>query len=199
MISMNTLTRIIEKYAVFEAEVMELTTRIYRSFCRICKGDCCRPEICAEANASPFLNRVRKHYNPNADFDPDFGWLTRAGCQLSVGRPPVCYQYFCDDIFDNGSTAEFRYAIKVLSNLVNYVGQNALNRRHIVELGTDSELNRVNLSRFKKRLNEAAAAFECVRSFLDGDKAKLTPTPILKTISHPPVDLPSGRFCSNPP
>jgi hypothetical protein len=115
-------------------------------------------------------------------------------CYDKADGTPVCYQYFCDAIFDNGSTAEFRYAIKVLSNLVNYVGKNALNRRHIVELGTDSELKRVNLARFEKRLSEAAAAFECVRSFIDGDKAKLAPTPILQTISRPSVDLPSGTL-----
>ena len=198
MISMNTLVKIIDKYAIFEAGVMALTTKIHRSFCRVCKGDCCRPEICAEVTTSHFLSRVRKRHNPNTDFDPDSGWLTRAGCQLPVGRPPVCYQYFCDAIFDNGSTPEFRYAIKVLSNLVNYVGKDALNRRHIVELGTESELKRVNLSRFEKRLSEATEAFACIRSFIDGDKTKLTPTPILKTISRPPVDMPSKRFCSNP-
>ena len=183
---MDTLAGIIEKYVAFEARVTSYSAKIYWSFCRVCSGDCCRPEICAEAVASPFLSHVRKHFVPEAIFDSTAGWLTEAGCKLPVGRPPVCHQFYCEAIFQNRATAEFRYAIKVLSNLVAYVGKNALGGRHIVELGSDSELRRVSFPRFEKHLDEAVTAFLYVCSIIDDDEAQRKPPAIIAKIGTPP-------------
>lgn len=85
-------------------------------------------------------------------------------------------------------TADFRYAVTILSNLVNHVGKKARGRKHIVELEDYSELKQINFPRFEKQLNEADIAFKLVRSFLDDDTAKLNRSPILKKISRPPSD-----------
>ena len=179
---MNTLSEIIEKYGAFEAEVSAYTNKIFQKRCSACDGACCRPEICEESLTSPFLKRLRQRFASDAVFSDDRGWLKPTGCALPVGRPTVCYQFFCDAIFENRQAAEFRYALTILSSLVNHVGKKALGGKHIVELRDSSELKRVNFTRFEKQLNEAARAFYIVRAYLEGNISVLTPSPILKKI-----------------
>ena len=183
---MNSLSKIFDSYAAFEDEVGIYITRICEKHYADCEGACCRAEICKESLTSPFLRRLRKRFASDAEYSDRRGWLVETGCALSVGRPPVCYQFFCDAIFDDRPTAEFRYAIMVLSNLVNHVGKKALGRKHIVELQESSELKRINFVRFERQLNEAKNAFKRVRAYLDGDVTKLDSLRILKKIYSPP-------------
>ena len=162
------------------------TKNIFQKSCSACDGACCRPEICEESLTSPFLKRLRQRFASNAAFSDGRGWLKSTGCALPVGRPPVCYQFSCDAVFKNQHSVEFRYAVNILSSLVNHVGKKAFGGKHIVELQDSSELKRVNIIRFEKQLNEAAKAFHLVRAYLDGDIAELNPSPILKKISAPP-------------
>ena len=183
---MDLLSKIIEDYAAFETEVRVYTSNIFQKYCTPCKGDCCRPEICEESFTSPFLERLRQRFASDAVFSDDCGWLKPTGCALPVGRPPACYQFFCDAVFEKRQKAESRYAVTILSSLINHIGKKALGRKHIVELQDSSELKRVNFARFEKQLNEAAEAFHLVRTYLDGDIAILNVSPILKKISAPP-------------
>ena len=75
--------------------------------------------------------------------------------------------------------ADFRYALTLLSNLVNHIGKKALGRKHIVELQEASELKRINFARFEKQLDEADAAFKRVRAYLDGDVVQLGASQVL--------------------
>lgn len=185
---MKSLSNIIETYAAFEAEVRAYSIKIYFDHCLACKGGCCKTEYCEESLSSSFLSRLRQHFVPGAIYDSGRGWLTPTGCALPVGRPPVCHQFLCDTILNMRPTADFRYAVTILSNLVNHVGKKARGRKHIVELEDYSELKQINFPRFEKQLNEADIAFKLVRSFLDDDTAKLNRSPILKKISRPPSD-----------
>ena len=184
---MNSLSKIFDSYAAFEDEVGIYITRICEKHYADCEGACCRAEICKESLTSPFLRRLRKRFASDAEYSDRRGWLVETGCALSVGRPPVCYQFFCDAIFDDRPTAEFRYAIMVLSNLVNHVGKKALGRKHIVELQASWELKRINFTRFEKQLKEADTAFKCIRVFLDNGIVELSPSPSLRKISLPPL------------
>ena len=120
---MNSLSRIIQKYAAFEAEVGAYTARIFRDHCSACKGGCCKPEYCEEALTSPFLRWLRQRFPSDAVYSDGRGWLTPTGCALPVGRPPVGYQFFCRTIQDAQPTAQSRNAIAILSNLVGHVGK----------------------------------------------------------------------------
>ncbi len=182
---MSSLSKIIEKYAAFEAEVNAYAVTIYLKHCSTCKGICCKPEYCEESITSPFLRRLRQHFVPDAVYDSKRGWLTKAGCALPVGRPPVCHQYLCDTILSMQPAADFRYALTLLSNLVNHIGKNARARKHIVELQEASELKRINFTRFEKQLDEADIAFKQVRVYLDGGVSKLGSLQDLKKISLP--------------
>jgi hypothetical protein len=186
---MNTLSKIIEKYAAFEAEVGACTAEILRNHCSVCKEVCCKPEFCAESISSPFLDRVRRHFAPDAVYDAVHGWLTPVGCALPVGRPPVCYQFICRTILDAQSTAQSRYAIAILSNLVGHAGKKALGRKHVVELEAAAQLKRINLSRIEKQLEEAVNAFSLVRAYFNGEIAELSPLPFLMKISTAPAVL----------
>ena len=197
---MNSLSKIIEDYAAFEAEVRGYIARICEKHYPVCDGACCRAEICMESLTSPFLRRLRKRFASDTLYSDRRGWLAETGCTLSVGRPPVCYQFFCDTIFDNRPTVEFRYAIMVLSNIVNHVGKKALGRNHIVELQESSELKRINFTRFERQLNEAKNAFKRVRAYLDGDVTKLDSLRILERIYSPPrAKLPAISFANKKP
>jgi hypothetical protein len=195
---MNSLSNIIKKYAAFEAEVRSYTTKIYRDHCSACQGMCCKPEFCEESLGSPFLDYVRRRFAPHVVYDAAHGWLTPAGCALPVGRPPVCYQFFCDTILDTQSSAQSRYAIAVLSNLVGHIGKRAAGHKHIVELEYSSELARINLHRFEKQINEAASAFNRVRAYLEGQIAEFSLSPALMKISAAPAALSSKRSGRSP-
>lgn len=183
---MDLLSKIIEDYAAFEAKIGAYTANIFQKYCSVCDGACCRPEICEESLFSPFLKRLRQRFASDAAFSDGRGWLKPTGCALTVGRPPVCYQFICDAVLQEPTAPEFRYAVMILSNLINHVGKNVLGCKHIVELQDSSELKRVNFTRFEKQLSEAAEAFHLVRTYLDGDIAALNVSPILKKISAPP-------------
>ena len=183
---MNLLTNIMEKYATFEAEVNAYAVTFYINHCGTCKGICCKPDYCEESITSSFLRRLRQHFMPDAVYDTERGWLRSAGCALPVGRPPVCHQYLCDTILNIRPGPDFRYALTLLSNLVNHIGKKALGRKHIVELQESSELKRINFTRFEKQLDEAHTAFKRMRAYLDGDVAKLDYLQDLKKICLPP-------------
>ena len=195
---MKTLSKIIEKYAAFETQVRIYCDRICRNYCSACKGVCCKPEYCAETLTSPFLRRIRQRFASDAVYSEARGWLTPTGCALPVGRPPVCYQFFCRTIQDAQPTAQSRFAIAILSNLVAHAGKKACGQKHIVELQDASQLKRVNLSRFEKQLNEAENAFMPVRAYLDGQIADLSPSPALTRISPAPAGLSPKRFRQAP-
>jgi hypothetical protein len=186
---MNMLSKIIDKYAVFEVDVRIYTERICHKHCSACRALCCKPEYCAEALTSPFLSRVRRRFAAAAVYDDGRGWLTPTGCALPVGRPPVCYQFFCATIKDAQPTAQSRYALDILSNLVAHAGKKVCGPKHIVELEDVSQLKRINMSRFEKQLDEAYSAFDLVRAYLDGAISELNPSPVLMKISTAPAGL----------
>ena len=170
---MNSLSKIVDAYAAFEADVRVYLSKICQGHYAVCEGACCRPEICMESVTSPFLRQLRQRFASDAVYSDRRGWLTQTGCALPGGRPPVCYQVFCQAVFSDRPTAESRYAIRVISNLVAHFGKKVLGRKHIVELQEASELKRINFTRFEKQLDEADTAFKRVHAYLDGDVARL--------------------------
>ena len=183
---MNSLSKIMEKYAAFEGEVRTYATRIYLNYCSDCMDVCCKPEYCDESRTSPFLNQIRQRYIPDAVYDSACGWLTKTGCALPVGRPPVCHQYLCDTILNIQPAPDFRYGLTLLSNLVNHIGKKAIGSKHIVELQETSELKRINFIRIDQQLDEADTAFKQIRAYLDGGVPALGSLQDLKKISLPP-------------
>jgi hypothetical protein len=75
-----------------------------------------------------------------------------------VGRPPVCYEFFCEAIFTAEVNPAVVYALKVLGRLPGFVGIRALGGRHLVTLSR-FELKLVPIAKIRQRLAIAEAIF----------------------------------------
>jgi len=152
---MSDLDKIITCYAAFEIRVRKHITAICFPYCRDCRDICCKPEFCREAAESPFLLMVREKFPASAAYSEKQGWLTRKGCALCAGRPPVCYEFFCSKIMSAQPTSRDRKNLELLGLLISGMGKNALGSRHLVEIMLNEKLQRVRFSRFEKRLGKA--------------------------------------------
>ena len=158
-------------------------------WCRNCKGDCCKAECCRESLDSSFLSLLLSKNPPHTPFSDSEGWLTKTGCALTIGRPPVCYEFLCDRILDARPTLLYRYAMDILSKLMSYVGQRAVGRSHLVEILAPSDLSAINPDSFGRRLADAREAFQVVRSILADKPVPEDAALRLSRISRPPHEL----------
>ncbi|WP_144413821.1 hypothetical protein [Kiritimatiella glycovorans] len=154
---MSALNSILEAYGDLERRVQQRITRRWGGVCAHCATSCCRVDICEEALESVFLCRVREHFDQPGDFDPRFGWLGPGGCRLEVGRPPVCYAFFCDEI-RNSLTPEAREQLDRLGSIMDRVGRVGPRGLHLVELTDPGDLEEINLDRFLSYADRARRA-----------------------------------------
>lgn len=187
------LSKILKEYAAFETIVKRQITGICAPHCSNCKTLCCGPDYCRENIDSPFLKMISSKSRLLKAFCPEHGWLTPAGCALSAGRPPVCYQFNCDKIMDALPGDLDRYLTRVLSSLVPYIGMRALGNRHLVEIMDPVQLNKVKHERFGRRLGEARKALQVIRSFIRHGILKTSSLATLSKILPPPDHLPDKR------
>ncbi len=150
----------IAQYASFERLIGEKITTVCKPFCTNCNRICCKPDFCQESVESPFLSLIHSIYSPGVSYSPQKGWLTDTGCALSVGRPPVCYEFYCNEIIQANFESHYHDAIKILFNLVSHLGKNALGQQHIVEIMDMEKLYQLNFSRLSKQFFEAKKIFE---------------------------------------
>ena len=162
---MTELNLILKQYVKFEAKIQRYVSHFFRPDCSVCAGTCCHIDICREVLESPFLELLRKEYQAHAKFSSENGWLSETGCILTVGRPPACYEFLCNDIIETLPTPLHQSVFNVLSKLVSHIGKRAYRGKHIVEIINLKELDRVNLSNFDNRLKESMAAFDAIQSF----------------------------------
>jgi hypothetical protein len=170
---MSQLRQFDQHYAAFEDDVRRSGETLWSRFCGTCHRVCCRPDFCQETLDSVFLCGLRKINRPAISYSQVSGWLTSAGCALRCGRPPVCYQYLCNPILEFQPSQLHRYVIRVLAQLIGHVGKNALGSCHLVEIMDSSRLERINVARLERRLEEARAAFQAIKGFLNGGPLSL--------------------------
>ena len=188
------LIHILEEYAAFEAEVRQQLANICAPYCSICVRVCCRPEYCRENIDSPFLTLLSSGNSTNSVYSADRGWLTSSGCALSVGRPPVCYQFICRKIFDSLPDDTHRYLLGVLSELVVHAGKRAFGGNHLVEIMEVGKLERIDAKRLGNRLTEARNALEAIRSFAGYGALPDSTQKILTKIKPGPASPASRTF-----
>ncbi|MBI5064524.1 MAG: hypothetical protein HZB87_13910 [Desulfatitalea sp.] len=157
------LNAILASYGQLETEVRQCMQKACEPFCGRCKTPCCREIFCRESLESPFLASVRQRFAPTAGWDAALGWLTPAGCSLSAGRPPVCYEFLCRTILDVRATPQDRSRLETLARLLTHAGRNAAGRRHLVEL---TDLDLINAGRMMKQLAQARSMLEGLRGEL---------------------------------
>lgn len=163
---MTDLNKIVRAYAAFEKDVAEVMNAYCAPCCSVCPQCCCRYDVCEESQDSPFLRLVQKTDPPEDYFDERYGWLSTRGCLLKVGRPPICYEYLCDELLSNFIDEDDREALKTLGSLIQTLGENTYGDTHLVDLREESFLLNMQFNVFEKRLGQ-------LYNVLDGVKAHL--------------------------
>jgi len=181
---MQELEQVLKDYAAFESEVRVFSSKLWFHWCSNCREACCKALYCRETFESPFLFLLLKKHSHQVSNSTQKDWLSEAGCKLSVGRPPVCYEFLCANILNAQQTGMQRYAIIVLSKLVSHIGKRALGSRHLIEVMDPADLKKIKYSRFQKRLLEARNAFDVVQLFLNGHKLENDALKVLTKISR---------------
>ena len=189
----RSLRWITEEYAALENSVRELMTCHAGPLCSSCSRICCRLDICEETFESAFLGLVRALFPPPAPPSPSRGWLTPGGCALAVGRPPVCYEFLCDDIMSAQDNDDARYALRALGMLLTYLGRNALGDRHLVAMVEHETLLSIKPARFEKRLKIAREVLDVIEACLNGGEQSAGDAALLRRVCPPGVELYQGE------
>ena len=132
---MNSIEDLLEPYAELENSINQRMKELFSETCGMCTACCCRADICEEAMESAFLSRLLEKQGLSAiDMDDRYGWLDLNGCSLEYGRPPICYAYFCDQLLERLPDDESRLSARVLGQMMDHIGRNALGNLHLVEI-----------------------------------------------------------------
>ena len=166
-LSMRSLDPLLEAYAELERGVRALMTQLFSGTCGMCTACCCRADICEEATESAFLSKLlEKQGLRKDDMDDSYGWLDLHGCSLQYGRPPVCYEFFCDELLARLPDDETRFSARVLGKLLNHVGREALGGWHLVEIMEESDLDKIDHGMIKQKLDESNTAFAIIQEYV---------------------------------
>ncbi len=161
------LKTFIEQYTELEHGVQELVRGQCMSLCEQCTICCCHTHICEEAIESAFLRLVHKQTDP---FSDSYGFLSENGCALQHGRPPVCYEFFCDDQIYFQPDELHGEILRILGALPNHATQKALGDQPIVEIMKEEVLDDLDFQGLEKQLQESFQALEIIRGFYaEGD------------------------------
>jgi hypothetical protein len=181
-----------ERYIELETRVNEAVTAACQPVCRVCADYCCAVRFCRESVESPWLRTIATVSGHGVGaFDEKEGWLTPQGCRLTVGRPPVCYEFFCEAI-NRGETNPYRrYSLNVLGRLVGFAGARVLGGRHLVTLSPFELQNRLRLEKFQKRLETAAEISRYCQEILRTGDGRLDR---LKLVLAPPKEIVPNRL-----
>ncbi len=140
------------EYRQLEMQVSFRLSRFCHDFCSGC-GDCCKADICVEAIESAWLRIVRNQGGDGTSrFSRSTGWLSSKGCRLKAGRPPLCYEFFCERGTDHFRKEDILDPILAISKLPSMAGQNALGKRHLVTLEEEEILHKLNFNRLRKKI-----------------------------------------------
>jgi hypothetical protein len=187
---MPELLEFIHEYIDLERQVQRHMNRACLRFCGICQNCCCRYDICEESLDSAFLCEVRSCCPPSDELSDAYGWLTQTGCALTAGRPPVCYEFICDNIMHGQPDEAIRYALRVLGMTLTYAGKRAIASTHLVEILDPAQLERINLQRLRKQHQEARTALHDAVSIIQGNTEHATSA--MYRVCPPETDLLQG-------
>ncbi len=195
MISISTeLHATARRYIELETKVNEVVTAACQPVCRVCADCCCAIRFCRESVDSNWLRTIAAVSGQIVgEFDEREGWLTPQGCRLKVGRPPVCYEFFCEAISRGEKNLHRRYSLQVLGRLVGFAGKKALGGRHLVTLSLFELQNRLQLEKLRKRLESAEGLFSQCQELLRSGDGRLDR---LQLVLAPPKEF-SSRFADS--
>ncbi len=156
------LQRFIGRYIELEREVQKLVTGLCNSLCSQCTQICCRADICEEAIESPFLRLINKRTELDSDA---YGFLTPTGCGIEIGRPTVCYEYFCADHIYYQPDEIHAKIMRVLGALPAHATRNAIGDAPLSEILQEEKLDQADFQTLEKQLDESFQALEIIKAF----------------------------------
>ncbi len=143
------------EYHYLESKVKLLLSKACISFCSECIDRCCRQDICSESISSYWLRIIWSLCGHEiSQYDDDKGWLSSYGCNLTAGRPPVCYEFFCNRMLEKIPKGTYLSCLKNISKLPSFVGKNALGNSHLVTLSSKEILSLLNFNRLRNRISK---------------------------------------------
>lgn len=181
---MKPLEKMLTAYAELEGSIRTLMTELFSDTCGMCTACCCRADICEEATGSAFLSLLLKKQGlAEQDMDEKYGWLDLHGCSLEYGRPPICYAYYCDQLLSRLPDDESRFSARILGNLMQHIGENALGGWHLVEIMDSKDLEKLDYPILSRRLEESQAAFRVIQEFVQSGRLTAADHNILNVIT----------------
>lgn len=147
-------------YRNLEQQTGRIILSICRPFCSRCNVVCCKEEFCSESIDSFWLRLIWQICDHEiSQYDKRRGWLKSNGCRLKAGRPPLCYEYICNHIFEKVPEVLVLQPLNSISNLLSLAGKNALGSRHLVTLSSRQILTRLDFNRLKARISHSLKLF----------------------------------------
>lgn len=177
------LKQLLEEYAELEQAVQELVIAQCREVCELCTACCCRADLCEEALGSPFLRLLHRRDDLESD---RYGFLTETGCALELGRPPICYEFFCAELLAAQPDDLQRELLRILGRLPAFAGQNAYGDAPLAEIMHEEELEHLDFQRLEKQLQESFQALEILRTFYNTGALPSDADRVLDRISPSP-------------
>jgi len=156
------LKTLIEQYTELEHGVQELLREQCQTLCGQCTLCCCDAIICEEALESAFLKLLHKE---TGLFSEQYGFLSPTGCSLKQGRPPTCYEYFCDDQIYFQPDELHGEILQILGALPNHATRKALGDQPLAEIIKEEALDQLNFQTLEKQLQESFQALTIIQTF----------------------------------
>lgn len=167
---LESLRQTLRVYGLLELRVTALLARQFADDCASCGGRCCEVAICRESVESDWLRLLSSRSGEKgAAFDPIQGWRSPAGCRLPIGRPPICYTFFCNHAIDSISNDRCRENLLAAAALVPSVGEKALGRRHLVTLPAADIFGRLDTRRLRGRIVAALSRLTQIAAAIGAD------------------------------
>lgn len=158
----SNLKKFIAQYTELEVEVQKLIVGLCNSLCTQCTQICCRADICEEAIESPFLRLLNKRTELDSDA---YGFLTPTGCGIDIGRPTVCYEYFCYDHLYHQPDEVHEKVLRILGALPAHATRNAIGDAPLAEILQEEKLDQADFQTLEKQLDESIQALDIIKNF----------------------------------
>ena len=145
----NTLEEIKAIHIDIEKILQYISSQNSSATCSKCINVCCEESICRESIDSDFLRFIlgRKA----TAYDIDNGWFDKnTGCQITFGRPLVCYEYFCSQL--NSDVRVFK--LKELSEEFVNVYSRVFREQHILEVDNINLIPKHKLTKTLQKLKD---------------------------------------------
>ena len=147
--SSNTLEEIKAIHIDIEKILQYISSQNSSATCSKCINVCCKESICRESIDRDFLRFIlgRKA----TAYHIDNGWFDKnTGCQITFGRPLVCYEYFCSQLNSDVRVFKLQQLSKEFVNVYSRV----FRERHILEVDNINLIPKHKLTKTLQKLKD---------------------------------------------